>query len=81
MLCQEKELVMGFIGFFIGVSMCHIVMGTVQSAVATIFVCFAEDPHAMQANKPAKFRDLAKAWLQVYPDEMRSIFQNPSDRL
>jgi hypothetical protein len=71
---EQKELVMGFIGFFIGISMCQIVMGTVQSAVATIFVCFAEDPHAMQAKHPAKFRDLANAWLQVYPEELNTMF-------
>jgi hypothetical protein len=40
------------ISFFIGYTMIFQVMQTLESGVATIFVAFAEDPHALQRNDP-----------------------------
>jgi hypothetical protein len=47
------------IGFLIGFAMTLICMEVVQSAVCALFVCFAEDPQALNDTKPevyAKFR-------------------------
>lgn len=43
------------IAFVIGLAMTAIAMEVVASAVCSIFVCFAEDPQALQLSKPAVY--------------------------
>jgi len=51
--------------------MCSVVMSVVDSAVATVFVCLAEDPAALQRTHANVHHQLMQAWVQMYPDEMR----------
>eukprot|EP00026_Physarum_polycephalum_P006629 Phypoly_transcript_06679.p1 GENE.Phypoly_transcript_06679~~Phypoly_transcript_06679.p1 ORF type:complete len:540 (+),score=92.81 Phypoly_transcript_06679:76-1695(+) len=44
---------LAFVCFLIGVSLVMLCMEVVESGVATIFVCFAMDPQALQRNDPA----------------------------
>ena len=49
---------MAVIGFIIGFFLVHTVLYTIESGVATLFVCFAEDEGAMQRNRPQEYNEL-----------------------
>jgi len=54
---------MTIIGFLIGVVMTSLVTNAMESAIATTYVCWCEDPAAMEAGRPSYFqriRDSAK---------------------
>ncbi|TDH65671.1 hypothetical protein CCR75_003005 [Bremia lactucae] len=62
----------GFVAFFcflVGFSINYVLMAVVASAVTTIFVLWAEDPHIWQLTRPKHYETLHEAWLQNYPDE------------
>ena len=46
----------------------YLVMQTVDSCVATLFVCFVEDPAALSVTAPEAYTVLSPAWEQRYPD-------------
>ncbi|KAL6053502.1 pH nine-sensitive protein 1 [Balamuthia mandrillaris] len=48
----DAWIAMTVIGFFIGFVVVLVVLEVVESAVVTIFVCFAEDPQTLQFNHP-----------------------------
>lgn len=50
------------IGFLVGFVLCMCSMIVIRSGVATIFVCFAEDPQALADSKPVVYNDLVTAW-------------------
>jgi hypothetical protein len=50
--------------------MCAVLMGVVESALCTVFVCFAEDPGALHSSRPSVHHNLVQAWAQIYPEEM-----------
>ncbi|TYZ59550.1 hypothetical protein PybrP1_009583 [[Pythium] brassicae (nom. inval.)] len=52
----------------IGYSMCAIVSSVLDSIVSTIFVCFAEDPAALQRSNPGEYARLVNAWAAHKPD-------------
>ncbi|KAF4322518.1 hypothetical protein JM18_002453 [Phytophthora kernoviae] len=52
----------------IGYAMCAIVSSILDSMVATIFVCFAEDPAALQRSHPDEHARLVEAWGRLQPD-------------
>jgi len=54
-------------GFVIGLSMASVVVSTIDSAVATVYVAFGEDPDSLRANHPHEFRQLYDGWQQAYP--------------
>jgi len=60
---------MAFIGFFIGFVLCLLTMTTVSSAVATVFVCFAEDPAPFAQYHPDLHTQLVTTWQQFYPGD------------
>ena len=51
-------IVIAIIGFIIGFFLVHTVLYTIESGVATLFVCYAEDPGAMQRNRPQEYNEL-----------------------
>eukprot|EP00483_Globobulimina_turgida_P001561 UN01563 len=56
-------------GFFIGLVLCHCVLMVIASAVIALFVCYAEDPAAMNQNRPEEYNRLTQAkpvWSDVY---------------
>jgi hypothetical protein len=44
-------------------------MTVIASAVTTIFVLWAEDPHGWQLTRPDHYARLHSAWLEIYPEE------------
>ena len=58
--------VWAIVAFFIafGLSLCAMVV--VRSGVATIFVCFAEDPSILSETKPEYYDKIATAWRNRY---------------
>jgi len=52
----------GVVGLFIGAVVCAVVMEVVNSAVVTIFVCYAEDPAALGVHHA----DLARTFRETY---------------
>jgi hypothetical protein len=60
-------LVMGG-GAFVSGGLVYFVMQTVDSCVATLFVCFVEDPAALSVTAPEAYTVLSTAWEQRYPD-------------
>lgn len=50
--------------------MCAIASSVVESIVATIFVCFAQDPTALQSTNPQEFNRIVGAWQRFHPQVM-----------
>jgi len=48
--------------FLVGFLVVMITLEVVESAVVTIFVCFAEDPHALKRNSPKVYKKLKHAY-------------------
>ncbi|RQM29073.1 hypothetical protein B5M09_002014 [Aphanomyces astaci] len=67
---QYAEYILPLTGLFFGLGVAIIPMGVVDSAVATIFVCFAEDPVALQHSHPEHFNELMTEWHRQYPEIM-----------
>eukprot|EP00455_Lapot_gusevi_P034542 TRINITY_DN380_c0_g1_i3.p1 TRINITY_DN380_c0_g1~~TRINITY_DN380_c0_g1_i3.p1 ORF type:complete len:535 (+),score=170.86 TRINITY_DN380_c0_g1_i3:87-1691(+) len=57
-----------FSGFLIGLVMTMCAMEVIESCVASFFVCFAEDPAALNATKPEAYQHIATAWRARYGD-------------
>jgi len=49
---------LGFMGFVLGYCVVAVILKVVASGVVAIFVCFAEDPAALQMNRPEAFNRL-----------------------
>jgi len=56
-------------GFFVGFILCRCILQVIASAVIALFVCYAEDPASMFANRPEEYQRLLDAkptWGDVY---------------
>lgn len=65
---DNSSVVLGLLGLFIGVGVAITPLSVVDSAVATIFVCFAEDPAAFQRSHPDLYQPLVTEWHNLYPE-------------
>jgi len=52
----------GFAGFLVGFAIALCAMEVVESCVASLFVCFAEDPEALSRTKPNEYNRLNQAF-------------------
>jgi hypothetical protein len=43
-------------------------MGALDSAVAAVYVLFADDPSGLRDHHPSEFHELYCGWEKVYPD-------------
>merc|ERR1712154_565569 len=62
-------IALAWFGFFIGLIFCSCVLMVLQSAVVTLFVCYAEDPASLNSNHPEEYQGLVAAkpeWANVY---------------
>ncbi|OQR95213.1 hypothetical protein ACHHYP_00183 [Achlya hypogyna] len=66
----NAQIIIPIIGLFIGVGISVIPFSVIDSAVATVIVCFAEDPAALQMSHPEHFTELMTEWHRMYPDVM-----------
>jgi hypothetical protein len=55
-------------GFLVGFLLAVVAMASLESAVATVYVAFAEEPRALQENHPGRFEALHEAWRHHYPE-------------
>ncbi|KAG1691377.1 hypothetical protein DVH05_027039 [Phytophthora capsici] len=54
--------------FLIGFSVALTPLAIISSSVATIFVCFVEDPVPFQRSHPELYATLAQGWHSLHPD-------------
>ncbi|DAZ95251.1 TPA: hypothetical protein N0F65_002363 [Lagenidium giganteum] len=66
---DKPEAIVGFFAFFVGYSINNLFMSVIASAVTTVFVLWAEDPHGWELTRPDHYATLHNAWLKVYPEE------------
>lgn len=64
----------------VGLVVGTIVLSVVDAAVATVFVCWAEDPSALQQRDAALFQKLYGAWQRVGYDLESGGFAQPPPR-
>ncbi|KAL3657104.1 hypothetical protein V7S43_018017 [Phytophthora oleae] len=65
---EFSTILMGLLGFMIGSSVALTPLAMISSSVATIFVCFAEDPVPFQRSHPELYAALAQGWHGLHPD-------------
>jgi len=53
------------LGFVVGLLVCSIVLSIVDSAVATVFVCWADAKEALQKNDEGLYGEMEKAWSEA----------------
>jgi hypothetical protein len=56
-------------GFLIGLALTLCAMEVVESCVAALFVCYAEDPAALRDSKPQFYAQLTNAFSLIYSDD------------
>ena len=64
MLYEEdptRAAALAFLGFVVGFYLCWTVLNTVGSCVVALFVCYAEDPNAMEVNHQSDYHKLLAA--------------------
>jgi len=66
-------LLLTFAAGVIGFVVCSLTLAPLDSSVATLFVCFAEDPAQLNATSPALNGQLHQAWAQGLGEEDWSV--------
>lgn len=66
--CSSLAYAFASFGFFIGWVLCLSALEVVHSGVSCFFVCFAEDPAALQRSKPELYREVVEAWAARFPN-------------
>ncbi|GMF19163.1 unnamed protein product [Phytophthora fragariaefolia] len=67
---QNSTAFLAILGFVIGIGVAVTPLAVIDSSVATIFVCFAEDPAAFQQSHPELYAPLVQEWHNLYPEIM-----------
>lgn len=67
---EKPRLVVAVGGFVLGLVIGLLVSNMIESAVASVFVFFAEDPKELQRNHPAIHDELCVAWLAAHPSSL-----------
>ncbi|KDO30255.1 hypothetical protein SPRG_19806 [Saprolegnia parasitica CBS 223.65] len=65
-------VLVGLGSFFMALAVALVVLSTIDGAVATVYVCFAEHPEALGQSHPELFQLLMRGWHAMYPDIMAS---------
>lgn len=63
---DNASTVFAIIGFAAGFLLTLILVGIIDSAVATVFVCMAEAPNVLESTHPALFYDLSAAFRESH---------------
>ncbi|KAG9410298.1 putative choline transporter, neither null mutation nor overexpression affects choline transport [Aphanomyces cochlioides] len=66
----EAKYLFSVIGFVFGLGVTIIPLSVIDSAVATAFVCFAEDPVSFGRTHQALHHEMVAAWRLAHPDIM-----------
>ncbi|KAH9117547.1 hypothetical protein LEN26_012606 [Aphanomyces euteiches] len=70
----SAEVLFPIIGLAFGIGVTVIPLGVIDSAVATVFVCFAEDPASFERTHAALHNDMVAAWRLAHPDIMLAFY-------
>jgi hypothetical protein len=73
---QQPEAALGLSGFLIGYSVADVITTVIDGAVATVFILFAEDPHAIKTTHPSSHEQLHTTWKKNYPTEYEAALKN-----
>jgi hypothetical protein len=60
----------GIYGGLVGLVVGLLIVSVIDSAVAMVYVCFAEDPMTLQVHHPETYHDLQEKWLLFNPDNL-----------
>jgi len=69
----EAEAALGLAGFVMGYAMSSVLTSVLSASVATVFVCFAEDPEALSYSHSNAHAKLASAWQSFHPSAYQKI--------
>jgi hypothetical protein len=67
---ENSTLFLAVLGFLVGIGVSITPLAVIDSSVATIFVCFAEDPAAFMQSHPDLYNPLITEWHNLYPEIM-----------
>ncbi|ETN04721.1 hypothetical protein PPTG_14520 [Phytophthora nicotianae INRA-310] len=67
---QNSTATLAILGLVVGIGVAVTPLAVIDSSVATIFVCFAEDPAAFQRSHPELYAPLVQEWHNLYPEVM-----------
>lgn len=67
---QNSTATLAILGLVVGIGVAVTPLAVIDSSVATIFVCFAEDPAAFQHSHPDLYVPLVQEWHNLYPEIM-----------
>ncbi|KAG2836391.1 hypothetical protein PC111_g5031 [Phytophthora cactorum] len=67
---QNSTAFLAILGLVVGIGVAVTPLAVIDSSVATIFVCFAEDPAAFQHSHPELYAPLVQEWHNLYPEIM-----------
>jgi len=67
---EQNMTLWAIVGLVVGASCGFMLTNNITSAVAMIFVCFAEDPSALKDNHYREFNELWTTWQQIYPESL-----------
>lgn len=59
---EHPDLFLGLTGFLLGCASCMILMSVINSAVDTVFVCYAHDPYVFQLHHPTEYIEIRETW-------------------
>ena len=59
------------LSFFVGLLLSSTIVGVIDSATKTIFVCYAKSPNALYATHKMDFYKINSAWNQFHPETFR----------
>ncbi|KAJ0392537.1 hypothetical protein P43SY_001243 [Pythium insidiosum] len=76
---EHPTAVVGFFAFVVGYATNNLFMSVIASAVTTVFVLWAEDPHGWQMTRPDAYQSLHSAWLEIYPEEYNNGYGKQVD--
>ncbi|KAF0686140.1 Aste57867_22105 [Aphanomyces stellatus] len=68
------KVVFPILGLAFGIGVTLVPLSIVDSAVATVFVCFAEDPSAFARSHPELHNTMVDAWRVAHPDAMMAFY-------
>jgi hypothetical protein len=70
LFCLFQSVYLAIMGFVVGFGIAVTPLSVIDSSIATIFVCFAEDPAAFQQSHPDLYQPLIAEWHALYPEIM-----------
>ena len=73
---DNGAIYLGVVGAFVGGSTGLILSNIIDSAVAMMFVCFAENPLTLEATHSAEYYRLCNAWREHHPAAYETFVQS-----